>query len=442
MVIPSAFIDSFSFDKRLAAHDIAGSVAHVKMLVKCRIIPSSDGTKILRGLSSIADDIARGKQVPADEDIHFAIEKELIRRIGPVGGKMHTARSRNDQVALDLRLYVRAEIARIGSQISGVQRALVGQAEKNIDTVMPGYTHLQPAQPVLFAHHLMAYAWMLERDKQRFSDCRKRVNVLPLGSAALAGTSFPIDRAYVASLLGFSAVGENSMDGVSDRDFAVEFLAAASMLAMHLSRLCEELVIWSSAEFGFVRIADAYVSGSSIMPQKRNPDVAEIVRGKTGRVFGDLTAMLTLMKGTPLCYNRDMQEDKPPVFDAVDTVTGCLPVVEGMLATLHADPARMMTATERGFLGATEVADYLARKGMPFRQAHGIVAGIVRSCIAQGKTLADLSAKEFSRFSPLLGADVRAVIDPAGIVRTKRSAGGTARQSVLRQINSMRRLCA
>lgn len=434
------FIASFSFDCRLAPYDIEGSVAHVKMLEKCRIIPAKDARRIIKGLQAIARDLKKGTPLPAEEDIHYAIEKELIRRIGPVGGKMHTARSRNDQVALDLRLYLRAEIMVIDALLVDLQNALLLQAEKNIDVVMPGYTHLQPAQPVLFAHHLLAYGWMLQRDRERLADCRKRVNILPLGSAALAGTSFPIDRKYTAALLGFDGVSENSMDSVSDRDGAVEFLAAVSCIAMHLSRLCEELVIWSSAEFDFVRLADEFTSGSSIMPQKRNPDVAEIIRGKTGRIYGDLVALLTIMKGLPLSYNRDLQEDKPPVFDAADTVTHCLVVMAGMVSSLRAKPERMLRSTDKGFLQATELADYLASKGMPFRQAHGVVQGIVASCLDRNTTLRELSADELRRFSPLFGADVLKLLAPQTIVARKNSYGGTSPVSVRRQLQKLRLL--
>ncbi|MHB9156240.1 MAG: argininosuccinate lyase [Endomicrobiales bacterium] len=434
------FIGSFSFDRRLAACDIEGSIAHVRMLAKCRIIPAADAKKIIKGLSSIAADLQKGRALRPGEDIHYAVEKELMRRIGPVGGKMHTARSRNDQVALDLRLYLRSEINQVLALLARTQQAIVAQAEKNAEAVMPGYTHLQPAQPVLFAHHLLAYAWMFERDKERFRDCLKRVNVLPLGSAALAGTSFPIDRKYVARLLGFAKISENSMDAVSDRDFAVEFLSSAAVTGLHLSRLAEELIVWSSAEFGFVRLADEFTSGSSIMPQKRNPDTAELVRGKTGRLYGDLVALLTLMKALPLAYNRDMQEDKPPVFDAADTLGECLEVAAGMLKGMKIHAAAMLKATERGFLSATELADYLSRKGVPFRLAHGTVKEVVAHCIARGKTLDELTPGELQRFDPRFGADLRAEIHPGRIVRKKTSQGGTSPRSVRAQIRSLSRL--
>ncbi len=428
------FIGSFSFDQRLAPYDIEGSIAHVRMLVKQRIIPSKDGATIIRGLRSIFADLKKGTAIPREEDIHYAVEKELIRRIGPAGGKMHTARSRNDQVALDLRMYLRDIISTAGGRIRELQRALAGQARKNADAVLPGYTHLQPAQPVLLAHHLLAYAWMLQRDHERLADALKRVTILPLGSAAMGGTSFPIDRAFVARELGFTGITENSMDAVSDRDFAIEFVSCASMIAMHLSRLCEELIVWSSAEFSFIRLADEFTSGSSIMPQKRNPDCAEIVRGKTGRVYGGLMALLTIMKGTPLCYNRDMQEDKPPLFDAADTILQCLDVARGMIESMAVDRGAMFNATERGFMAATELADHLARKGMPFRQAHGIIKEMVRYCVSHNKTFGDLTIGEFKRFSPLFGNDITRAIRPGTIVAAKTSAGGTSPVSVRRQL--------
>lgn len=431
---------SFSFDKRLALYDIEGSTAHVRMLSKCRIISAGDAKRIIKGLSSIASDLKKGTALPKEEDIHFAVEKELIRRIGAVGGKMHTARSRNDQVALDLRLYLRAEAKNVISLLSSVQKALLAQAENNAGVIMPGYTHLQVAQPVLLAHHLLAYAWMFERDKGRFADAIKRMNVLPLGSAALAGTSFPIDRDYVAGLLGFSSVSENSLDAVSDRDFAVEFLSASALAAMHLSRLCEELVVFSSAEFDFIRLPDEYVSGSSIMPQKKNPDAAEIVRGKTGRIYGDLFTLLTVLKGLPLSYNRDLQEDKPPVFDAIDTLSASLEAAAEMIAGLKVKPATMLKAAEKGFPAATELADYLAKKGIPFRQAHGTVQEIVAYCVSRDKTLPGLTLAELKNFDPAFGPDIHELLKPGNIIRKKNSAGGTSPASVSRQTRKLRAL--
>ena len=430
------FIGSFSFDKRLAPYDIEGSIAHVKMLIKCRIIPASDGEKIIAGLNAMLVKINRGVSLPKAEDVHFAVEKELIKKIGPVGGKTHTARSRNDQVALDIRLYLKAETEQILVLIQKLQSAIALAAQKNIKAVMPGYTHLQPAQPVLFSHHLLAYGWMFSRDVARLKDCLKRMNILPLGSAALAGTSFPIDRKYVAKLLGFESISENSIDAVSDRDFAVEFVAALSISSMHLSRLAEELVLWSSEEFGFIRISDEFTSGSSIMPQKRNPDCAEIVRGKTGRVYGNLLALLTIMKSLPLAYNRDMQEDKPPVFDAVDSVKACLEITEGMISSMKINSLRMKISLGRGFLSATELADYLSKKGIPFRTAHGIVRNIVLYCAKKGITMKELSLDELKSFSKLFGADAGTITDPELAVKAKSSHGGTSPASVNDQIKA------
>ncbi|MFH1368374.1 MAG: argininosuccinate lyase [Elusimicrobiota bacterium] len=434
------FVASVSFDMRLVEYDIIGSIAHAKMLAKCRIIPAAEGRKIIRGLESIKSDILRGKKIRLGDDVHFTVEAELIRRIGPVGGKLHTARSRNDQIALDVRLYVRDEIINIYGLVREFQRALVTVSEVNKDAVMPGYTHLQPAQPVLFAHALLSFAWMLQRDAERLSDCLKRVNVMPLGSAALAGTSFPIDRKYIAKLLGFCSVTENSMDAVSDRDFMIETLSALSIISMHLSRLSEQLIIWQSWEFAFVRIHDEFTTGSSIMPQKRNPDVLELVRGKTGRVFGSLAALLTIMKGLPLTYNSDMQEDKPPVFDAIDTVKDCLEVMTPLVGTLKINKTRMFTATEHGYMEATELADYLTKKGIPFRQAHGIVAGIVKHCAKSGKRLEDLRPSELAGFSSKFNPDVRRLLHPENIVKAKSSEGGTSPSSVEKQIKAFKQI--
>jgi argininosuccinate lyase len=428
------FIGSFSFDKRLAPYDIEGSIAHVKMLVKCGIIPSTDGNKIIAGLSAMLAKINKGVSLPRAEDVHFAVEQELIKKIGPVGGKMHTARSRNDQVALDIRLYLRAETYAVLELIKKLQLAISAAAKKNIDVVLPGYTHLQPAQPVLFSHHLLAYGAMFLRDSARLKDCLKRINVMPLGSAALAGTSFPIDRKYTAKLLGFDSVSENSMDAVSDRDFAIEFVSALSLISMHLSRLSEELVLWSSEEFGYIRLADEYTSGSSIMPQKRNPDCAEVVRGKTGRVYGDLFALLTIMKSLPLAYNRDMQEDKPPVFDAVDAVKACLEISAGMISSMKVNDVKMKAALGRGFLSATELADYLSRNGMPFRTAHGIVRDMVLFCADKEISLKDLTDTEMKKFSKLFTSEARRLADPSTAAAAKTSFGGTSQSSVKIQL--------
>ncbi|GAB1402738.1 argininosuccinate lyase [Elusimicrobiota bacterium] len=433
------FIGSFSFDQRLAKVDIVGSIAHVQMLVKTKILSSADGKKIIKGLLSISKDIEKGWKLPQEEDIHYAMEKELIKRIGPVGGKMHTARSRNDQVATDLRLYIREEISDIVKMLNQFQSVLVNNAEKSLDIIMPGYTHLQPAQPILASHHLLAYAWMIQRDKERLSDCLKRVNVLPLGSAALAGTSFKIDRDYVAKLLNFDKVTDNSMDAVSDRDFACEYLFALSLIAVHLSKLSEEIIVWSSVEFGFIKIDDIFTSGSSIMPQKRNPDCAEIIRGKSGRVFGDLMAMLTIVKGLPLAYNRDLQEDKPPVFDATDTIKLCLEVITDMTESLSFNKEKTIKSTEKGFLQATEIADYLARKNIPFRTAHSIVKDIVNFCIKNNKTLDCLSLNEYKKFSKDIEKDIFGFININDIVNSKNSTGGTSKKSVLKQITDIKK---
>ncbi|MCL2335149.1 MAG: argininosuccinate lyase [Endomicrobia bacterium] len=436
------FIGSFSFDGRLAEADIAGSIAHVQMLVKCKIIKQSEGGKIVSGLHSILNSLKKGWKLPKEEDIHFAIEKELIRRIGSVGGKMHTARSRNDQVATDLRIYVRQKTDECIDLINEFQRIILKKAESNIDVIMSGFTHLQPAQPVSAAHHLLAYAWMLERDKERLSDCRKRANVLPLGSAALAGTSFKIDRHFAAKLLDFDSVCENSMDGVSDRDFAIEFVFCMSMIALHLTKFCEEIILWMNPEFSYVTIADKFTSGSSIMPQKRNPDCAEVIRGKSGRIFGDLIAMLTIVKSLPLAYNRDLQEDKPPVFDAVDNVKMCLEVMNEMISTLKFAKENALKSTEKGFMEATEIADYLARKNVPFREAHGVVGKIVLYCKEKSKTLGKLTLDEFNRFYPekypIFGSDIYKYIDLKHIADMKTSYGGTSRKSVLKQISVLK----
>jgi argininosuccinate lyase len=434
------FVASFSFDARLAPYDIAGSVAHVKMLSKTKIIPSKDAQKIIKGLLSIDRDLKKGFKLPEQEDIHYAIEKELMKRIGTVGGKMHTARSRNDQVSLDLRLYLKDEISALNGLIEGTQAAIVKLAQKNINVIMPGYTHLQIAQPILFSHHIMAYGWMFERDKARLSDALKRVNVLPLGSAALAGTSFKIDRRFTAGLLGFAKVSENSMDSVSDRDFAVELLAALSIMAVHLSRLAEELVLWSSSEFDFVKLADDFVTGSSIMPQKRNPDVAELIRGKTGKVFGNLVNILTTLKALPLSYNRDLQEDKPPVFDSIDTVKDVFGVLIPMLSTMELKEEKMELATRKGYLSATELADYLARQGVAFREAHGTVKSMVNYCETNKKLLDQLTPAELKKFSPHFKSDVHEILKPVKIVEQKTSEGGTSTSSVNAQIKQMKGL--
>ncbi len=437
---PQSFIASLSFDIRLAPYDIQGSVAHARMLAKCRIIPSRDARRIIKGLEAIAKDLSEGKRLPQEEDVHFAIERELIRRIGPVGGKLHTARSRNDQIALDLKLYLKDQIDLIRREIVRLQKAIVLVAEQNSDVVMPGYTHMQHAQPILFAHHILAYAWMLERDKGRLADAWKRADELPLGCAALAGTSFPIDRAYVAKLLGFSRVTSNSIDTVSDRDFLVEFVSAAALVMTHLSRLAEELILWTSSEFNMVRLQKEFTSGSSIMPQKRNPDVAEIIRGETGRIYGNLVALLTILKGLPLSYNRDLQEDKPPFFDTVDTLQGCLAVSSPMIATLVVRADRMRSLCDRGFLAATELADYLTEKGIPFRTAHGVVKRIVAYCEGQRIRLDELTLEELRRFDTHFDEGARNVLSVDQVVHVKDSYGGTSPRRVREQISQLQKL--
>jgi argininosuccinate lyase len=434
------FTASIMFDRRLYAYDIQGSIAHCRMLARCGIITDEEASTIIHGLQEVEAEIERGTFVfdVRWEDIHMHIERRLIEKVGAVGGKLHTARSRNDQIALDVRLYLRAEIRTILHDIQQLQRTLVDLAERHLDVIMPGYTHLQRAQPIRLAHHLLAYDEMLERDHARFTECLARVNVLPLGAGALATTTYPIDRAYVAHLLEFPAIAENSLDAVSDRDFVIECCADAALLMMHLSRLGQELTLWCSAEFRFIELSDAFSTGSSIMPQKKNPDVAELVRGKTGRVYGHLQAVLTVMKGLPLAYNSDMQEDKEALFDVIDTVKACLRVFAPMLATLTVDPERMRSAAAEGFGTATDMADYLASKGLPFRQAHEIVGRIVRHCLAQRRTLDDLSLEELQTFSRLFERDVYAVIALEASVDRRQVRGGPARALITERLKAIR----
>mgnify|MGYP001331338971 FL=1 len=431
------FTASLPFDVRLFDHDIEGSIAHCRMLGRQGIIPPADAARIVEGLGEIREEIRSGafRFDPGDEDIHMAVERALIERIGPVGGKVHTGRSRNDQVSTDMRLYLRAEIGEILALVEGLQKTFVTLARREIDTILPGYTHLQKAQPVLLAHYLLAFREMLERDAQRLAECLKRVNVMPLGSAALAGTSLPLDRKYTAKLLGFRSVAANSMDAVSDRDFVAEFIFDAGLLMMHLSRFCEDLIIWSSGEFGFVEISDAYTTGSSIMPQKKNPDVAELIRGKTGRVYGNLVRVLTVLKGLPMTYNRDLQEDKEPLFDTVDTVKMSLRVLTGMAGNLSFNRQRMLEEAAKGFSTATDVAEYLVTKGVPFREAHGIVGRLVAYCIARGKGLGEISLREFRKFYTGFDEGVYAVIPVQKAVNARKTQGGTAKKEVLRQID-------
>jgi argininosuccinate lyase len=432
---------SIPFDQRLYQHDIAGSMAHAKMLAKQGIITDKEAELIGMGLVAIREEIEQGQfQFKAElEDIHMNIEARLTEKIGDIAGKLHTARSRNDQVAVDLRLFCKEAIADAISGLRGLQSALLDVAEANKDVVVPGYTHLQRAQPVLLAHHLLAYFEMLERDVQRFQDCLKRTDVMPLGSGALAGVPYAIDRAFVAKELGFSQISQNSLDAVSDRDFVIEYEAAASVAMMHLSRLGEELVLWSSAEFGFIEIDDAYATGSSIMPQKKNPDVAELGRGKTGRVYGHLMGMLTIMKGLPLSYNRDLQEDKEGLFDTVDTLLSTLAVFAGMVKTLKVKAERTGQAASQGYILATDVADYLVKKGLPFRQAHSVVAKLVSYAVEKGKELNQLELGEYRQFSPLFDAGVLD-ITVASSIKARNAVGGTAPEQVDAQLARARGL--
>ncbi len=436
------FTESISFDQRLWRYDIEGSIAHAKMLGRQGIIPRKDSETIINGLKTIAKEIEAGRFTFSEEleDIHMNIEAALIKKIGPAGKKLHTARSRNDQVALDLRLYLRDESREIISLIKALQRIILNIAEKNIDIIMPGYTHLQRAQPVLISHHLLAYIEMLRRDRNRFKDSLKRINILPLGSCALAGTTLPIDRAFVAKVLGFEGIAENSIDAVSDRDFAIEFLADSSILVMHLSRLAEELILWSTEEFHFIELPDAFTTGSSIMPQKKNPDVAELIRGKTGRVYGNMLSILTMMKGLPLSYNRDMQEDKTPVFDTVDTVKSCLTALAHMLPAIRFMKERMHEAAGKAYSTATDIAEYLVRKGAPFREAHEITGKIVLYCIRNKKELKELSINEFKKFSPSIAKDIYPHITAEDSVKAKTSRGGTAPSEVRKQIKRLKQL--
>ncbi len=433
---------SIQYDWRLFPYDIAGSVAHAAMLGKTGIITEREARKIINGLKGILQEITDGKLEFSMEleDIHMNIENRLVRKIGPVGGKLHTARSRNDQVALDLRMYLRDEIMEIRRLLRGLQKTVIGLADRNQDAVMPGYTHLQRAQPVLFGHHLLAYYEMFERDRDRLADCYRRVNIMPLGAGALAGTVLPINRKMVGDLLGFGGIAENSMDAVSDRDFAVEFVSACSQIMVHLSRLAEELVLWSSAEFGFITIADAFTTGSSIMPQKKNPDVAELSRGKAGRVFGNLMALLAIMKGLPLSYNRDMQEDKEPVFDTADTVSQALAVMAAMLDSITVHRDVMRHAAEDGFITATDLADYLVRKGLPFRQAHEVVGRAVLKALELTCGLKDLPLAEYKKLSALITNDVYRSLSVDASVGRRISYGGTAPANLKKRLAALKKL--
>jgi argininosuccinate lyase len=435
-----AFTASIHFDKRLYRYDIEGSIAHARMLSKQRIISKKDERVIVKGLVAILAEIEEGRFVfkPEDEDIHMAVENALIAMTGEAGGKLHAGRSRNDQVSLDVRMYLREEIRQIVEAVSLLKASLVELASKEERTILPGYTHLQKAQPVLLAHYLLAYWEMLDRDEERLWECHKRVNIMPLGSAALAGTGLPVDRAYVATLLKFPEISHNSMDAVSDRDFVAEFIFVASLLMMHMSRFCEDLVIWSTDEFQFVAISDAFTTGSSIMPQKKNPDVAELIRGKTGRVYGDLMAVLTMLKGLPMTYNRDLQEDKEALFDAVDTVKECVHILSEMVGHLKFNREKMLKAASGGFSTATDVAEYLVMKGVPFREAHKVVGRLVAYCIEKKMDMPVLTLAEFRRFHRGFEEDIYAFLKVEHAVHSKKSHGGTAKKNVSLRIKDIR----
>jgi argininosuccinate lyase len=439
-----AFTASVNFDRRLYRHDIAGSIAHAQMLAHVGVLSEPECAAIVKGLRQIEAEIERGEfaWTVELEDVHMNIEARLIDRIGDVGKKLHTGRSRNDQVATDVRLYLRDGIDAVRGAIARLQAAILTLAETETETIMPGFTHLQVAQPVTFGHHLLAWFEMLARDAARFHDCRARVNVLPLGAAALAGTSYPIDRSYTAKLLGFDAVAENSLDAVSDRDFAIEFTAACALLMVHLSRFSEELVLWSSSQFGFIELADAFCTGSSIMPQKKNPDVPELVRGKSARVQGDLVALLTLMKGQPLAYNKDNQEDKEPLFDALDTALDCLRAFADMIPGIRVNRDNMLRAARQGYATATDLADYLVRKGVPFRDAHEIVGRAVRLGIDTGRDLAELELAELRELSARIEDDVYEVLTLEGSVKARSHLGGTAPVQVRKAIARARQRLA
>ena len=437
-----AFTSSLSFDRRLWPYDLEGSAAWARALRRAALISEPELTAIIQGLAAVRAEIESGRFPFRQEleDIHMNVERRLIELTGPVGGKLHTGRSRNDQIALDERLYLRDIIGHVDAGISAVQAALVRRAEEHAEHPMPGYTHLQRAQPVLLAHHLLAYVFMLARDRERFRDGLARVNVMPLGAAALAGTAFSIDREALARDLGFTAPSPNSMDAVADRDFVLEFLAAAAILGMHLSRLAADLTLWATAEFGFVEFSDAFATGSSIMPQKKNPDVAELIRGKTGRLYGNLTAALVVMKGLPLTYNSDMQEDKEPLFDTIDTLEAILRVVPPMLGSLTWRIERLRAAAAAHYSTSTDLADYLVKKGLPFRDAHEVVGKTVRHAMAHGKELGELTLDELQSFSPVIGADVHGAITLEASLRARNVIGGTAPEAVRHQLALAREL--
>jgi argininosuccinate lyase len=437
-----SFTVSVAVDRRLYAHDIQGSIAHCKTLGKARVLTASETGTIVRGLESVKRELDRGRFrfTPQDEDIHMAIERRLTELIGPLGGKLHTGRSRNDQVALDTRLYVRDELGKLIAYLEDFQRVLVAKGKANLTVAMPGYTHLQRAQPVLFAHHLLAYVEMIERDKGRFRDASVRVNVMPLGSGALAGTNYPVDRRFTAGLLDFPSVTQNSLDAVSDRDFMIEVASALSITMMHLSRLSEELILWSSQEFQFIDLPDAFCTGSSMMPQKKNPDVPELVRGKTGRVYGHLINLLTTLKALPLSYNRDLQEDKPALFDALDTVVASVKILTELMRRLTVNHEALRKAVQGSGMLATEVADYLATRGVPFRQAHEITGRLVRAALDQGREFTDFSIDELRTFSERIEKGLLARLTITAAIDRKSQIGGTARTSVERRIKELERI--
>ena len=442
--IADDFNSSIRFDCRMYKQDIQGSMAHAAMLAAQNIISESDADQLIAGLEEILRDIDSGK-LPIDmecEDIHMFVEQELTQRLGDVGKKLHTARSRNDQVALDIRMYLRDEIAQITQYLKALIAAVTDKADEYADAIMPGYTHLQRAQPITFGHHLMAYAMMLLRDVDRLSDCAKRMNQSPIGCCALAGTTYNTDRHFEAEKLGFDGICRNSLDGVSDRDFSLELMSALSILMVHLSRFSEEIILWSSWEFKFIELSDAYTTGSSIMPQKKNPDMAELVRGKSGRVFGDLMGLLTTLKGLPLAYNKDMQEDKEGLFDAVDTVKMCLQVFAPMIATMKAIPENMKRAAQKGFINATDLADYLVKKGLPFRSAYKISGQLVALCIQKNTVLEELPLETYKEFSELFDTDLYQDIDLVTCVEKRISEGGTSTPSVKKQIAYVREVLA
>jgi len=437
------FISSLSFDKKLLKHDLLGSIAHTQMLGKCKIITKVEEDKIVEGLKQILKEVQENKLEIASgeaEDIHSWVENKLKEKIGAIAGKLHIARSRNDQIALDERMYLKEEVLKIQDLIKNLQKSLMLTAQKNLGVIMPGYTHLQHAQPILFSHHLMAYFYMFERDKGRMQDLNKRVDVLPLGSAALAGTSFPIDREFVASQLGFSGISENSLDAVSDRDFILEFLSASAILMMHLSRLSEEIILWSSKEFNFIELDDSFCTGSSIMPQKKNPDAAELIRGKTGRVYGNLINLLTMMKALPLAYNHDMQEDKEPLFDTVSTLETSLFLMSKMIETMKINKEKMEKSTKGDFSTATELADYLVKKGLTFREAHKLVGGMVIYCLENKKNLEDLTLSELKSFHKNFNEKALEILKPQSAINAKDSMGGTSLKRVKESIQKAKQI--